>query len=221
MARVFDSASEQYLTITIVAAAFHPITMACWFKTTDMDNNQALICIVDNSGGGEFFRLLLRGAEAGDPVTAQARGGPGGDPVDTSSGYSSGVWHHACAVFVNSTERHVYIDGGSKVSDNDNSGNPGSLDRTAIGFLDRADVSTGFMNGSIAEVGIWGSALTDSQVGILADGYSPLSLLPFDLRVYLPLIRDDDNSWGRYRMEFNAINGPTIAKHPRVFYPRK
>ncbi|KKK85173.1 hypothetical protein LCGC14_2775960, partial [marine sediment metagenome] len=189
MARLFDDASSEYLTINSTVLTATPITMACWFNSDSITAGQMLICITDTATGDHFFYMKAGGDVASDPVRIIARD-TGNGVADTSTGYSANTWHHACGVFASTTSRSAYLDGGGKIS-NTTSITPSAaaLDATTIGVL-RTNALAEYMSGRIAEVAIWNIALTDGEVAILALGYSPLFIHPQSLVAYWPLIRE-------------------------------
>ena len=216
MARTFASASLQYLINASPPVTDVPLTMACWFNSTDLTLGQALINITDNSSTTNYFTMLAHGTLTGDPVTALTRGGGVNQTAMSSTGFSSGVWHHACAVYASSSSQAAYIDGGSKGT-NSGTSNPTGIDDLNIG---RAGDSTpgAYMEGKIAEAAIWNVALTDAEVASLGAGFSPLIVHPKNLIFYAPLIRDEDRDIiGGLALAPTA--GPTIGTHVPIIYP--
>lgn len=165
--------------------------------------------------------LFAGGGITGDPIRLSAvnSSGTGGDP-DTTTGYTVGVWHHACGVWASSTSRSVYIDGGSKGSNTDSILLSG-FSRTNISTRWVSNARGAFFDGCIAEPAIWDVALTDDEVASLARGFSPDQIRPQSLVSYWPII-------GRHSPEIDVfggfnltVSGATQAEHPRVFLPRK
>lgn len=217
MARLFDDASNQYLSNSSAVLTAAPITLACWFKSDNITAQQALVSIGKTSDRSTFL-LYCRGNVAGDPIGALSQQSAASAVANTTTGYSSGTWHHGCAVFASSTSRAAYIDGGSKGT-NSTSVIPLSLDVTDIGALNWSSGRLSYFSGDIAEVGIWNVALTDAEVALLAAGLSPLFIQPANLVSYWPIV-------GRYSPEIDRIGaanmtvtGATTSDHPRIVYP--
>ena len=212
MARVFVSGSSQYLNTGSAVVAGYPSTMACWFNP-DQTNQYHNLVTVDDGGsctnrqgiglGGDGILYAL--------LTASGSGGHAG----TSSGYSASTWQHACGVFASSTDRRIFLDGGSKgTSTSDRT--PSSLAATNV-----ARQSNGsYLSGQLAEIAMWNVALSDAEVAVLALGISPLLMHPESLVAYWPLIRDEDQDRvGGYHL--TDYNSPTVDVHPaKVRYPR-
>lgn len=207
MARNFNGTSARiHISSAVVSAT--PYTMACWFRTTSMAHLGTLISLNSTTSGSHYAGLWFRGDVAGDPVDILIESGLGQNTARSTTGCTSGQWHHACGVFSSSTSRTVYLDGGSSATNN-TSITP-SLDRTEVG----AWRSSLWFNGDIAEVGIWNIDLTAAEVASLAKGVSPALIRPQNHVAYLPLIRDTHeivNATG-----FTDVN-TTAANHPRVY----
>lgn len=205
MARNFNGTSARiHISSAVVSAT--PYTMACWFRTTNMTQVSALISLTSSTT--QYSTLFFRGDVAGDPVDILIESGSGQNTARSTTGCTSGQWHHACGVFTSSTSRTVYLDGGSSAT-NTNSVTP-SVDRTEVG----AWQSSFWFNGDIAEVGIWNIDLTAAEVASLAKGVSPALIRPQNHVAYLPLIRDTHeivNATG-----FTDVN-TTASNHPRVY----
>ena len=216
MARAFDGASSQYLTVATAIVNTPPFTFAAWMNM-DNTNNHVLICVGDTDTDNESYQLTAQGFYSGDPILVRSRDGGVNSDAHTTAGYSADTWHHACGVFTADDDRAVFLDGGNKGTSAVSSA-PSGLDTSCIGGNLRSSGVTWAAFGSIADAAIWNVALTDAEVAILAAGYSPLFVRPQSLVAYWPLIRDtDDDIVGGYSM--TPVNSPTVAAHPRVFYP--
>ena len=206
MARNFNGTSARIHVSSAVVTAT-PYTMACWFRTTSMAHLGTLISI-NRTAGKHYAGLWFRGDIAGDPVDILIEGGGFQYTARSTTGCTSGQWHHACGVFTSSTSRTVYLDGGSSATDT-NSVTP-SVDRTEVG----AWRSSLWFNGDIAEVGIWNVDLSAAEIAALAKGISPALIRPQNHAAYLPLIRETHeivNATG-----FTDVN-TTAAAHTRIY----
>ena len=206
MAREFDG--SQHLTHSGAPVTGEPFTLACWYLTTDAAADQVLISLAPNSGN--YHALALGGTTGGDPVSAVSFDGSAG-VADSTAGFSTSTWQHACAVFAAADDRRVYLNGTNKGTNTD-SITPGTLAATALAYS--ADTTPGYhLAGNIAEAAVWDVALTDAEVAMLAQGVSPLLVRPAHLVAYWPLIRDEDQDRvGGYHL--TPVNSPTVANHP-------
>ena len=96
------------------------------------------------------------------------------------------------------------------------------VDRTSFGRQDNAGGGANPENPSsdvlIAEAGIWGAALTDAEVAILALGAPAYSVRPGSLVAYWPLIGSaspEIELIGRNEMTLQGLLG--VGDHPRTF----
>lgn len=210
MARSF---SDNYLSIDSAVLSGVPMTMACWFNSSNATLTQYLMCLVDKDVTTQFHALFIQGSAVGDPVCAYSFAGTGAYST-TTTGYSINTWHHACGVWSATNSRKSYIDAGS-VGENTTDLTPVGLDRTAIGKLMRSTPGGPFY-GRIAEAGIWNVVLDTSEISALARGALPLRVRPGSLVAYWPL-------WGRTSPEIDPVGkydmtvvGATAADHCRT-----
>ena len=212
MAYEFNGSSQRLSTASTPVSAT-PLTLACWFNSDTVAANQRLIHLFGSSGN-DYYDLAIRGADAGDPVSAIVNSQNAGqlEIVSTSSGYSANTWHHACGVFTSSTSRTAYIDAGSAVT-----GTVTSVPNPAPSSFQIGGFSTNiqYMDGRIAEVGIWNAALTAAEIASLAKGMTCDKVRPQSLVFYAPLVRSLQDVRGGLTITNN--NTATVAAHPRVY----
>jgi hypothetical protein len=213
--------TNQYLQVGSAVVTSTPLTMACWFNCDSADLTSCLVSVTNSGNAGSItrFALFARGSFAGDPVSVFASDIAGTNGIaNTTAGYIVGKWHHGCGVFTSTTSRSVYIDGGSSAT-NTTSITPTLLDRTNIGvqFLQNAGGTSGisFMDGLIAEVGIWNAALTAAEIASLANGMTCDKIRPQNLVFYAPLVREFIDQKGGLTITNN--NAATVANHTRVY----
>jgi hypothetical protein len=212
--------SNQRLTCSSAVVTAAPLTMAAWFNADSAANAGVLVSITNGGTAGNVtrFGLLARGDVAGDPVEAIISDTSATVSARTTTGYTTGTWHHACGVFASSTSRTAYIDGGSSAT-NTTSVVPSLLEVTSIGvqFLQAAGGTSGvtYFDGRIAEVGIWNTDLTAAEIASLADGMTCDKVRPQSLVFYAPLVRELIDARGGLTITNN--NTATVAAHTRVY----
>jgi hypothetical protein len=202
--------SNQYFSTSAVPLTSPPFTFCCWFKTTQMSQSPFLVNLINSADTTKYFCLVFRGAAAGDPV--QLLSGPPANTVTSTTGCTSGVWHHACGVHTSLSSRTIYLDGGSSAT------NTATLTTSGIDSLYIASFEPGSssdLDGQIAEVGIWSVALTAAEIASLAKGMTCDKVRPQSLVFYAPLVRDLIDAKGGLTITNN--NGATVAAHPRVY----
>jgi hypothetical protein len=198
-----------------------PISMACHFTADDITNGYTLMSLADKDLTNVYYILQARADQSGDPVRAiinDASASPAS--ADTSSGYAANTWYRGAAIFASSTSRSAYLDGGSKVT-NITSRTPTGIDRFSIGRIGNTGTER-YLNGKVAEAGMWDVALSDDDVASLARGFAPILIKLQNLVSYWRLIghhSPEIDPVGRVQLSLN--NTPTKADHPRVFGPRR
>ncbi len=216
MARLFDDALSQFLSLGSAVVTAPPFTLSAWAEFDAIAANTGVIGVGDASSTRPYYLLMLG---SGDECQFQARDDAGGFHfAQSSSDISVNTLHHMAAVVASSSSRSVYLDGGNKDTDSDDiTITAGSIDQTIIG-KNSNNQGQWYMSGSIAEGAIWSAALTDAEIASLAARASPLLVRPQSLVSYWKLIRDEDQDIvGGFDMTANG--GPTIASHPPMIYP--
>lgn len=215
MARFFTLSSSQYLMSSSFAALGEPATLAIWYNTNNTTDAQIILSVAD-SGSPSNFNIHLRGDSSDQVWAASTDSGGTISYAIAAVSYTPNVWQHACAVFPNTSERYIYVNGGN-VGSNTATRAVTGVDRWGIGH----DVDSGpfaYYDGALAEAAVWGIALETSDIAMLALGVSPLLIKPSYLVAYAPLIRDEDQDRvGGYHL--TAYNSPTVATHPPQIKP--
>lgn len=115
-------ASSHFLEVAAVVAV-RPLTMACWFRSTDITVNQCLMSISDSDRNDvRSLRLYAADAVGGDPVHAQELGLSNTGNADSTAGYSANTGAHACGMFASNTDRRAFLNGGNKGTNTTNTG---------------------------------------------------------------------------------------------------
>jgi len=218
MAILFARASSEYLSVAASPISGDTLTIACWAKLTATTTNQAFVSM-GASGANERY-LLYRGT--GSLLFFVGNGATTGQATMFPALMSNTEqWYHCTAVQSSSSARNVYQDGvaGTKNTTSITTPTPTS---TYIGaYYTSGAVQSGFYaDATIAEVGIWNVALTQSEITALAEGISPRLIRPASLVFYAPLIGNADPELEiRQGNSLAWTNTPTKAAHPRIYYP--
>ena len=188
MARDFEAGSTEYLEVEQPVVSAAPFTVSCWFNVESaLGTDMAFWWCGDKGVTNAFWGLRANDLASGQNVRFRISSGLGSTDVETSTTYTVGQWHHACAVEASTTDHRAFLDGGGKAtSPNLNGGGAAGSDRTAIGrFAD--STPTVYMDGRIAHVAVWDVALSDQEVASLANGASPLAIRRDNLIAYWPI----------------------------------
>lgn len=158
---LFDDGANEYLLITSPVLTSAPLSISCWFNTDAATARMTLLALHSTVGpDNDSFSLEARGDVGGDPLRFVVRGGGANTFATTTTGFSTGTWHHGCAVEISPTNHNVYIDGGSKGTNAANR-TPAAINRTLIATLTGAGL---FFSGMVAEARIYNRALSDGEV---------------------------------------------------------
>lgn len=207
MARNFNGTSAR-IHVSSAVVTTTPYTMGCWFRTTNMTQLGALLSLTSSSVSTQYSTLFFRGDVASDPIDILIEAGGAQNVTRSTTGCTSGKWHHACGVFSAANSRTVYLDGGSSAT-NTTSLSP-TINQTEIGAF-----RSGFwFAGDIAEVGVWNIDLSAAEIAALAKGVSPALIRPQNLLPHLELIREVIDV--RRGTAFTEVN-TTAAAHPRIY----
>jgi hypothetical protein len=217
----FDRSSSQYFQVDQTPVSGVPITISCFFKPASDTVGGSVCNLVDASTSNNMFSMLIAGNLGGDPVRAfvQTPGGTLG--ANSTTGYTTGTWHHGAVVFESSTIAHAYIDGGSKGSTTGTARIPTGIDRVAIGRHGDNPSPGAYYDGDLCEIGIWNAILTDSEIAGLAEKFSPLFIRRNNLIFYTSMI---DTFGGNLNdmiggLQLAPFNSPTKSEHFRIIMP--
>jgi hypothetical protein len=213
MAYEFNGTNQSMQTATVPVSA-PPLTMACWFNSDSITALQTAIQIRSTTVTlRPYMALFLRGDVAGDPIQAAIFDGAFSAASSTSA-YSTNTWHHACGVFTSTASRTIYLNGGNSATNTDNRAVTPQEIRIGVA-LDGNSSPVGYLDGELAEVGIWNAALTAAEIASLAKGMTCDKVRPQSLVFYAPLVRDINDQKGGLAITNN--NTATVAAHPRVY----
>jgi hypothetical protein len=171
-------------------------------------------------------QLSAAGAVTGDPIraTASNAAGSSSENADTSAGYTVGQWCHAAGVFVSSTSRVAYLNGGNSGS-NSSPVTSANWNTLLLGGRYLDSVLGFWYSGDVAEAAVWNVALTADEIAHLAAGYSPLTVRPHALVHYVPGLGRGGASGGEVDWDgggsLTRVADPGLADHPRIIYPSR
>lgn len=205
--------TNQYLSVASAPATAVPLTLACWFYPDSITANYLLFQVSDGTTLNRFVLAAL-GTFAGDPLRASVAGDSGEGIADSTAGFVANTWQHACGVFSANNSRTVYLNAANS-STNTTTTAPRVLNKVEIAFRTSSGVPGLFLDGRLAEVGIWNAALTQPEIASLAKGMTCDKIRPQSLVFYAPLVRDLIDAKGGLAITNN--NGATVAPHPRIY----
>jgi hypothetical protein len=219
MARLFASASTQYLKVSRAAVTAYPVTQVAWFNAVDQGTPQTLVCLSDDSVDTACQRIYVDESGGTYRTFAQSIEDGGGNEKAQINGWTPNVWQHLAGVFRSSTSRSIYLNGSSASNVNSVTFDAG-MNATSIGFLDRLS-PTQYMNGGLAQAALYNAWLSDTDImRMVKKRLSPLLVRPQSLIAYWALRHGDNADWlGRFGMA--AVNAPIDTVSPPIVYPER
>lgn len=208
MAYNFTAASSQYLSASAPVSS-HPLTMVCWFRPSNVADTRFPLSL--GAAAASDQHSIYYGANNLYFITSI--GGTFGQSQSAIGGLSD-TWIHAAGVLSANNNRIVYANGVAGGT-NTTTVNPSNIDTLRIGTRYFSGSLGAYMNGRIAEVGIWNTNLTAAEVASLAKGMTCDKVRPESLVFYTPLVRDLQDISGGLTITNN--NAATVANHPRVY----
>jgi hypothetical protein len=210
MAYNFVRLSSQYLSAISPVSAV-PMTIACFFSIPSFPSGMSFVSVGES--GGTHKNMLHTSATRRYAISSV---GPTatGSTVTGNNGIALGTSHHFCGVFSSNTSRTRYQNGTGAATNTTNVGTPNNFNEITIG-ASWNDSLENYLQGDIAEVGIWNVALTAAEIASLARGMTCDKVRPQSLVFYAPLIRDLVDTKGGLTITNN--NSATVANHPRVY----
>lgn len=216
MARHFDAASSQglYVEETTISAA--PYTISIWAKLDQLPSDYgSSYCVFYSSDGTTNQYVLIYVSSSNDKINLYSRSqttGNGGAVI--TAAVTAGVWQHYCGVAVAVNDRAVFLNGGSKGTDANNSV-PAGLSETSIGH--NYTEGGNYTDGILASVTVWNTALTDAEVLELSESFSSKFIRPANIISRWTLHGNDKDEIGGHHL--TPANGPTQVDGPRIIYP--
>ncbi len=214
--RLFVTGNPDYLTIGVAAASGVPLSMAAWFIVPDVATDYSIMGIADNDTTADWFRLLVSGVQANDPLIADSYDGTDYDAAKTN-GTLANVWHHGLATY--STNNTIYRDGGN-VASVAHDATIANLDTTGVGIC---PTSGGFSFPATARIFwpcFWNVELTAVEAAVLGNRQNPTP--PWKIRpdsiVGGPNLR---TLWDPHMKALWTPTGTRPANPPWVWRPRQ
>ena len=208
MAYDFTAASSQYLSASAPVSS-HPLTMVCWFRPSNVADTRFPLSL-GAAAASDQHAIYYGGGEL---LFITSIGGTFGQSNRSISGLSN-TWIHAAGVLSANNNRTVYANGVAGAA-NTTTVNPSNINTLRIGTRYFSGSLGAYMNGQVAEVGIWNAALTAAEIASLAKGMTCDKVRPQSLVFYAPLVRDLQDVKGGLTITNN--NAATVANHTRVY----
>ena len=211
--------TNQYLTAASGLGVINfPISISCFVYLDQLPvaagTEMCAVTLNKENDANDWIVLRADDTNGDEDLHANYKGDGGAITVESDVEVTASTWEHWAGTF-DTNSHYAYLNG-----------TPGPQITTAVTMADWANIHIGafnyngfmdYIDGAIAEVGIWNAILTPAEMAILNKGYSPLFVRPANLVHYLPLIRNNNDIVGG--MALTPINNPTVRAHPPIIYP--
>ena len=134
----------------------------------------------------------------------------------TTVNYNLNAWNMATAVATSQDSRRAYINNGGSAT-NTTRRAVTTPTRWLVAGSYAGGIVTPSLNGRIAEIGIWNSALGADDISSLYTGQKPTMIRPQNLKVYIPLIRNIQDVKEATSSVTSVISDTVVANHPRRY----
>lgn len=211
----YFNGSNQYLSLASdLGITDYPFTMCCWFKPDALAFGD--LCAFSEWGATQRAHVRARDVSNQDILTS-VNNGTSGAASSTTDLYSASTWQHAAIVASSTTARCPYLDGSFGTCSLTDISYPDSIDTFSVGYFS-STVSTYYFAGYLAEVAVWSTDLSSTQMQSLAGGTNPQDIASGNLVFYAPLVDDLVDDIGA--LTFTNNNSATQSgDHPTISPP--
>jgi fibronectin type 3 domain-containing protein len=164
----FTASSSQYATLPAgIVSALNDFTISTWVKPTS-HSNWARVFDFGNGTATNIFFTPQNGVN-GKPRFAIKISNSAEQQIDGPSALATDVWTHI-AVTLSGDTGTLYVNGVAVGTNNAMTFNPSGMGSTTQNYLGKSQYPDPYFNGALDDFRIYGSALSASEVGILAAG---------------------------------------------------
>lgn len=188
-ARLFQPSGSSYSILRysghISGVSWKPLTVSAWFRAASAAASRTIVYIGD-TGTAAYINLQ---ASSSGVCSIFVNNGSATGSASTLATWSVDTWHHVAAYYQGTAGNlWISLDGQSPGTGTRSGAEPSwSTPRTTLGVHDKSTPSEP-MDGAIAHVGLWNTALDTWELAQLAKRVSPRDIRPNRLKAYWPCI---------------------------------
>ena len=214
--------TPDYLYTTTLPVSSPPFTISLWANLSNESTYNQVLAAIDRpdvAGYQILGALEASGAVEGSPFRVYTYNGSDYGVAETTTGFHRFFWYHFAGVFTSSSLRAAFIDGGSKGTNTD------VLSATPLELIlcrRRRNDPIGSMHSGpsyIAEVAIWNTNLSDSEIDQLSSMVNPQNISSENLIAYWPLYDNPNDVIGTNHLTEVALVPPLLystTEHPNI-----
>lgn len=208
--RLFVNTNSDYVEVTSdLTSDTLPFTACGWIYPTATTAGRGIFTVEVAGTTDNRHRIVT---QTSSTITVSTRAGTDANATTVAT-FTINTWHHVCGVWINDSNRWVYLDGGNAVQ-NTQTRNPTGMNRTRFGRFNEPPV---YFGGRLSHWTIWNVELTPTEIASLANKTPPNKIRPLNRIACVPM-------WGIHSPEIDAcaarswtIGGtPAIAPGPPV-----
>jgi Concanavalin A-like lectin/glucanases superfamily len=161
------------------------------------------------------IRLAVRGDLSGDPFQLSVL--KNSTAVEIQGGAAViGQWASIVGIQTSATSRELWVNG-VQVATSVASVVPADFDSIRLGCAIGLAGATedAFLDGDLADFGLWNVALTPQEIVSISKGYACEKIRPRSLVRDVTLVRTLQDL--RLSTSVTAVNNPTVANHPPIY----
>jgi hypothetical protein len=167
-ALVFAGSSSQYATLPAgLVSTLNDFTISTWVKPTSLQNWARVFDF--GSGTATNMFLTAQSGATGKPRFAIKISDSAEQIIDAPDALATGVWTHL-AVTLSGTTGTLYVNGVAVGTNTAMGFKPSSMGNTTQNYLCKSQYADPYLDGALDDFRIYASALSASDVGILAAG---------------------------------------------------
>lgn len=196
-----------------------PTTRGCIairFRTTQNSGNIVPFSRVGPSSSNQGIQFTLTGSTGTMTVYAKYNtSSTAFDAITPTGGYNDGNWHTvACNFEQGSSKPFSFYADGSLITSGTSNVNSWTIVSGTTRIGKSIDTFWNNFVGDLADVVWFDENLTAEEIAAYHKGFSPMSIKPSNVELYIPLIRSVNTLTGQAT---SAQVGVSASAHPRVF----
>lgn len=216
MSRLFNGSTD-YLESnpTTAVVTDYPFTVSAWVKMTAIGATGTIFALSDKDTTNPNGVYQARLGVISNGLAFLSAGDGVGSTTTSVGTLSAGTWYSVIGVWTSATDRTIYADGSS--ANGTTSRVLSGLDDTTLGRTRYNDTSFSQpLNGRIAQVAVWNTALGSTDRAMLQNAANPLTVAYSSLVAYWPLtanVSPETSLVGTCNM---TVNGATYSSDDPV-----
>jgi len=220
MARDFNGTSAYIRPSAELDIAGTALTISAWVWIDSTTADMMIVCKGDANAYNYNYFLSITGLgylpTHAYPVFGYITGSLQ-HAVEAASTLSTGQWYHLCGVYNGATQK-IYINAVEDASIAETGSMTQNNYAVEIGASPNISGNSMYLDGRVAEVGLWNVGLNADEIKALKNRLSPAFIRPESLLAYYPLIGESpEPDWKAANN--GTVTNATVIEHIAITYP--